>query len=255
MPSFLSDSDPIPDTIPLSTAEQTLKVQLEAIVENGLDQFLAVGQALCQLRDRRLYRRTHATFASYVADRFGLARSSVDSLIRASSVAQSLLDAGEVLPPNTKPTLIRPIAALPSTELQTACWSLVRAVSPGRDPTEPLVSKVCRLVRNCLENGDDEGESVSDNQCRVGRHHRKRTPIARETPFVRPVIRLDTWHGFNAELVTAHISQSDNAQALYRACGILADRCREVQQRLSNRFPQLENSRCPAPHELNASDA
>lgn len=241
---FNLDSLPVPDVVQLTSWERCRKEELEKIVEAGLQEFLTTGAALREIRDRRLYRVEFTSFQEYVRTRFGLQRGAVDSMIRASSVAQSLLDAGEVLPPNTKPTLIRPIAALPSTELQTACWSLVRAVSPGRDPTEPLVAKVCRLVRNCLEDAEDAGETDDNGEephtHRSGYHRRSRSPIARETPFCAPVIRLSSWNGFNAELIISHIAEPANAGTLYRACATLAERCREVQQRLTNRFPQLE---------------
>jgi hypothetical protein len=51
---------------------------LESVVERGLEEPLRVGQALAELRNRRLYRTEFPTFKQYVRSRFGLARSSVD---------------------------------------------------------------------------------------------------------------------------------------------------------------------------------
>lgn len=45
--------------------------QLERIVEDGVEQFVAVGEALREIRDSRLYKSTHDTFSAYVEERFG----------------------------------------------------------------------------------------------------------------------------------------------------------------------------------------
>jgi hypothetical protein len=46
----------------LTDQEQSLRLQLERRVERA---FLEAGQALMELRDRRLYRSTHQTFEEY----------------------------------------------------------------------------------------------------------------------------------------------------------------------------------------------
>jgi hypothetical protein len=243
---FNLDSAPIPDAVPLTTSEKNRLAELEQVVEAGLEQFLRVGRALAELRSRRLYRAYYATFAEYVRARFGLARSSVDQLIRSSEVAENLLTNGESLPSTVTASTIRPLTGLPGTELQAACWSLVRAISPDRDPSQPMTSKICRLVRNCLEDAEDADDNGDNGEepitHRGGYHRRSRSPLPRETPFVRPVQRLAAWHGFSAEVVISHIVEPSNAGNLYSACSILADRCREVQQRLIARFPELETT-------------
>jgi hypothetical protein len=86
--------EPIPDVIPLTKSEKRRKEELETLVEAGLEEFLRVGSALAELRNRRLYRVEFGTFEEYARARFGMARSSLDQLIRSASTAQCLLDAG-----------------------------------------------------------------------------------------------------------------------------------------------------------------
>src|SRR6516164_5074365 len=121
--SFALENEPIPDACPLTSWEKVRKTELEQVVEGNFEQFLRVGAALAELRNRRLYRTTFATFEQYVRARFGLARSSVDQLIRSSMVARDLLDNGEELSPHTSEAAIRPLSALPGQELQAATWS------------------------------------------------------------------------------------------------------------------------------------
>jgi hypothetical protein len=154
--------DPIGDTIPLSAREKTLIAELEAVVERGLEHFLAVGDALAKIRNQRHYLTHYATFEAYVRDRFGLARSTVDQLIRSSQTAQTLLDSGINLPSATPEAVIRPLSGLPGEDLQAACWNLVVSVAPERGPSQPLVSHLCRTIRDILDGPG--GRHTSDRQ-------------------------------------------------------------------------------------------
>jgi hypothetical protein len=120
--SFSLRDESVPDACPLTSAEKTLKLELEAVVRTGLDEFLRVGNALATLQNKRLYRTEAATFEIYCRNQFGLARSSADSIIRSAQTAEILLEAGIELPPNTTATLMKPIASLPGEELKVACW-------------------------------------------------------------------------------------------------------------------------------------
>ncbi len=71
----------------LSTEERTERDQLEQTVEQS---FVTLGNALKILRDKRLYRETHATFKDYVRDRFDYSRRAADYLIGASEVVENL---------------------------------------------------------------------------------------------------------------------------------------------------------------------
>jgi hypothetical protein len=233
--SFALRDEQVPDSICLTRAEQCRLEDLERIVDDGLEKFLATGQALSEIRNKRLFRCTHPTFEQYCRSRFSLARSSVDQLIRSSTVARDLLDSGEELAPNTSEAVIRPLSALPGQALQAACWSLVKSLAPESGPRQPLVSKVARMVRNLV---DGDGDSAPR---RFGRH-RSTAPLERETPFCKPIVRLASWSGFNAEVVTSHIAESANARTLFSACTEMILRCRQIQKRLTTRFPDMEDS-------------
>ena len=122
----------------------------------GLARFLEVGQALAELRNRRLYRTEFASFEAYISTCFGMRRSAIDGLIRSAQTAQVLLDAGVSLPPDVTPSALRPLSAMQTEALQVACWQLVQTISPARAPTGPLISKLCRLIRNCLDDTQSE---------------------------------------------------------------------------------------------------
>lgn len=71
-----------------------------------------------------------------------------------------MLDNGIELAPNTPEAVVRPISALPDdSDLKAAVWEFVEAIAPECGPTQPLVSRICRTIKNVL---DDASNNASD---------------------------------------------------------------------------------------------
>jgi hypothetical protein len=58
----------------------------ERVIQSGMNTFIAVGVALAEIRDERLYRRTHATFEAYCSERWSFSRQRALQLIDAATV-------------------------------------------------------------------------------------------------------------------------------------------------------------------------
>jgi hypothetical protein len=217
--------------IPLSVTERVRLGQLERIIERGISEFISVGKALAEVRSSRLYREWYSTFEAYCRERFALARSSVDGLIRSTETALLLASNGAQIPEGTPEAVVRPVSALPSPELQVAGWKVIEAASGERGPTQPVASKVCRTIRNAIE--PERGENGN------GHKPRQREHSQRETPFLRPVARLSAYQGFDAALITSHIETLPKAWNVFLTCEEMVKRCRGVQGALAKRFPQL----------------
>ncbi len=71
----------------LTPEEQKERQRLERIVGRS---FVEAGQALAEIRARRLYRSTHKTFETYCQDRFGFSRRYVNYRIAAVQVVDNL---------------------------------------------------------------------------------------------------------------------------------------------------------------------
>ena len=179
---------------PLSTAEKIKLSVLERQVEKELGTFLSVAKALAEIRGLRLYREHFPDFSTYCRERFCLARSSVDCLIRSGETAQLLIEKGARIPAGMPEVAIRPISALPSPELQTAGWKLVQAACPDRMPSGPVSSKIVRTIRNAIEPNGSNGN---------GHKPRNRSHPSREGPFVQSAQRLSAFKGFDAGIVTS----------------------------------------------------
>lgn len=225
-----TDSPQVAVSSALTPQEKVRLHQLERVVEAHLDGLLAAGKALAEIRSSRLYRQHFATFEQYVRERWALSRSRADELCRSNATAELLIASGATLPDGISEAALRPISALPA-ELQPTTWRLVEAAAPKCGPTQPVVSKVCRTIRNAIEpaNGAES----------AGPKPRSRTHPSREVAFVAPVQRLSAYRGFDAALATAHVEKLPSALSVYSACGKMIERCESVRNTLVERFPEL----------------
>lgn len=62
--------------------------ELETVIAAGIASFIAVGNALADVRDHRLYRDTHETFDAYCIDRWGWDRKRASEFILAAEVSE-----------------------------------------------------------------------------------------------------------------------------------------------------------------------
>ncbi|MCC5653293.1 hypothetical protein LC609_26550 [Nostoc sp. XA013] len=128
----------------LTDQEQSLRLQLERRVERA---FLEAGQALMELRDRRLYRSTHRTFEEYCRERFGYSRDAAYLKISATAVYENLQ---KFLPTNGQqipmPTNERQLRFLAKAELEPAVqanvWQQAVEQAGNKIPSGRIVKDV-----------------------------------------------------------------------------------------------------------------
>ncbi|MHB1350078.1 MAG: hypothetical protein ACYCYR_09415 [Desulfobulbaceae bacterium] len=75
---------------PLSVREEKRLAELEQIIQDNFRGFVAVGQALAEIRDSRLYRVDYPTFEDYCRDLWDMSHRRADQLIAAKSVIDNL---------------------------------------------------------------------------------------------------------------------------------------------------------------------
>ena len=205
---------------PLTTQEKVRLGQLELTVERNLTGFIAAGRALLSIREEQLWRGQYENFSAYCRERFALARSTCDQLCRSTQVFEALTNSGMQIPENVPELTLRPISQLPSGDLQSQAWRVSRLVAPeGKAPSHTVTSKVARMIREATE-----GES-------------KRALPARELMFTRPISRLAKVDSWDVNVCLLHVKSQEQAKNISRACAVVADRCRQLQEKLDERFP------------------
>ncbi len=123
---------------------------LEVIIGTNLQSFIAVGKALTEIRDRKLYRDQHKTFEAYCRARWDMSKTHANRLIGSSAVAEVLAPAG-VIPQNERQ--IRPLALLETPEMQQKAWELAKESAGSGNLTAQIVGEA---VKKVLSNGGDD---------------------------------------------------------------------------------------------------
>jgi hypothetical protein len=89
--------------------------RLEATAQDGLETFVEIGSALAEIRDRRLYRDSHASFDEYVRDRWGV------DIANGHPLSQTALGADNPATPEAEGQPVPARPAKPCEALAKAC--------------------------------------------------------------------------------------------------------------------------------------
>ena len=123
----------------LTTSERGLLTSYETVVQQGLDSFVEVGNALAAIRDGRLYRESHQTFEAYCVERWNLSKSRAYQFLRGAEVVERLAECTtvDVMPDNE--AQVRPLASL-TEEQQAEAWKEAVESAPVDDDGQPQVT-------------------------------------------------------------------------------------------------------------------
>lgn len=150
----------------LSVQEEKRLEQLENVVVENFRTFVQVGQALAEIRDRKLHRRKAMIFEKYCKELFDIAKSRVYQLIDAADVVGNFHSCGSFdeedqsyLPRHE--AQVRPLTKL-RPEQQIAVWNAAVESAPQGKVTASHVNSV---VKNYL--GDKIRKTVRKAQVKV----------------------------------------------------------------------------------------
>jgi len=115
-------------------------VDLEKVVAEGLKSFIEVGEALAEIRDRRLYRSEHTTFDAYLRSKWGFDRTRASRLIAGARAAMAL-PVGNIGPKSERQ--VRPLAKLPAN-VRAEVWESAVRKARGGQPTSSQVEAAAR---------------------------------------------------------------------------------------------------------------
>lgn len=131
----------------LSAQEMLRLEQLEKVVVENFQTFVQVGQALAEIRERKLYRMKAMTFERYCKELFDIAKSRAHQLMDAAGVVEnfhncgSFSDDNQLLPLNE--AQVRPLAKL-NPDQQVAVWKAALESAPKGKVTANHVNKVVK---------------------------------------------------------------------------------------------------------------
>lgn len=126
----------------LTTLEQNYLDILEARIKNGLKTFWQVGDALMEIRDKKLYRQNHLTFKEYCEKQWGFTDSRARQFMLAAEVMQDVraaLPARSIAEPENDQVIDSPASYVKQSV--TNCNGLVDVKTDGKTPIPPAESK------------------------------------------------------------------------------------------------------------------
>jgi hypothetical protein len=123
--------------------------RLEGIINKNLQSFYELGNALREIRDKRLYRDVLGfdTFEEYCKMKWGMGRNYINRYISSSDVVNNLVTMG------TRPTnerQARPLTRL-EPEQQIEAWRKVVEIAPEGKITAALVTRVVKQIEKKYE--------------------------------------------------------------------------------------------------------
>jgi hypothetical protein len=151
-------------------------VSLEKVISEGLNSFIEVGEALCKIRDERLYRAEFKTFEEYCRQKWGMSKTNANRLIQSAEIVTNLTPIG-VIP--SSESVIRPLTSL-TPEKQKEAWEEAVKTAPNGKVTAEHVEKTVKILKDPLAFGPEPeayhpDDDDSDNLFQLKRYWRKAT--------------------------------------------------------------------------------
>lgn len=151
---------------PLTPIEQNRLQALEAVIQENFLGFVAVGNALMEIRENKLYRTTEGrTWEGYCREIWDMGYKYADKLVSASKVIENLTPIGvkedgsvdwELLPANESQA--RELSRLEPEE-QKQVWQQLIEAKRAEDPEEAPLKVTAKAVKNAVKGF--KGEQLS----------------------------------------------------------------------------------------------
>ena len=146
----------------LTYEDERDRLRLERQVERA---FYLAGSALRELRDRKLYRSTHNSFAQYCQERFGMMRRHpyrlIDAVIVVDNIIQMCPNGTQIIP--TSERQCRPLTKL-EPEQQREVWRKAVETAKGRVPSGKVVSDLVAKIEGKLKSGNASGNKNGNHK-------------------------------------------------------------------------------------------
>jgi hypothetical protein len=130
------------ELVNLTEHETARLAELEAILDRDLKAFQRAGIALAEIRESRLYRKTHSTFEAYCGERWSMSYRRAAQLMDAAETVQDLLNNCSETPP-THESQLRPLTGM-NPEQKREAW--VEATKDNPNPTAQQVEEAKQQV-------------------------------------------------------------------------------------------------------------
>ncbi len=132
--------------------------QLEEIIQKEMGGFVRLGQALLEIRDKRLYRQSHKTFEAYCRDKWEFSSSYAKRLMRSSEVVRKLesVPIGTLLP--TTESQARPLTTIDLEEVDDVWQECIERAPRDNDGNPVITAKHVQETVDFWKAADEDYE-------------------------------------------------------------------------------------------------
>lgn len=131
----------------LSAPEKTLFRKCETKIRHHFETFRPAGEALQTIRDKRLYRETHATFEDYCREKWEMSKTQANRLIAAARVVENLTTVAPAsVTEHLTESVIRPLTNLSPEKQKQAFKQAVELAPSQRGLTAKIVNAAAHKV-------------------------------------------------------------------------------------------------------------
>lgn len=123
----------------LSTSERKALKEHETVIGQGLTAFVAVGNALAEINENRLYVEKFDTFEKYCKKRWELGKSRAYQLINSAKTVDTLSTIVDIKPPSNE-GIARVVSELPNEQAQATVWTRATETAPKGKDGEPKIT-------------------------------------------------------------------------------------------------------------------
>lgn len=127
-----------PAKVTLSGDETAELERLEKVVAEGKDNFLKVGHALIEIRDKKLYRDEFSTFEQYFRERFDLSKTYAYNLIGSTEVYDDLSSIEDLKLNPVNEAQLRELIQVPAAK-RVEAWKKAVEVAGEKPPTAKII--------------------------------------------------------------------------------------------------------------------
>lgn len=127
----------------ISISESARLVTLEKVIQRGLSNFIEVGEALMEIRDKKLWEIEYKSFEYYCHKKWGMGQWYAYKTIAAAAAVRNL-DHGPIKPTTERQT--RPLTKLDSPADQREAWTEAVETSGGK-PTAKHVEAAVESIK------------------------------------------------------------------------------------------------------------
>jgi len=183
----------------LTLAEALDLDRLEGQIEHGLETFAAIGRALEEIRDRKLYRALHATWDDYCQARWNFTRQHAARLINAYQVVELLSASGAPEVPNEH--VARALGAIEDDGKRETVWLAAVQLAGTADKvtasfvrTAQTVIDTAEMTSGYVDTGEGEmtalGAALTQEQIERARRQQEHIRAGRKPPLYNDVMQM-----------------------------------------------------------------